>query len=328
MTSDQYAVQYKLGNGGWSDAPVRISYYGGTLASPFNTNSGYISNKTSISFVSIPAAANTTVYLRVTNLMSGFTARDNVSVRPSTKPVTVTVGGQGIATLSTVTSPGFNGDQFLLWWSDGTNGGNIQALVFFLDPPYPPPTGTHVATITTNTALTNVSNFDTLIFQGTFELVTGGYGDYYVPTNITTIFLAPGAWVRGKLNFPYSGGVKKRVYGPGVLDGSRFCYALRSCPDDPGDHSLSFDKTPAHSPADTFNLDGIVITDHNHATADLLVNGAVNNVKSIGWNGLNGGFRIGDNTTVSNVFLRCGDDSLMMWGTNATVRNATVWQKL
>ena len=94
MISDQYAVQYKLGNGGWSNAPVRISYYGGTLASPFNTNSGYISNKTSMSFVSIPAAASTMVYLRVTNLISGFVASDNVSVRPSTKPVTVTVAGR------------------------------------------------------------------------------------------------------------------------------------------------------------------------------------------------------------------------------------------
>ncbi len=329
MISDQYAVEYKLGDGAWSNAPVRISYYGGTLASPFNTNSGYLSNKTSMSFVSIPAAASTMVYLRVTNLNSGFTAGDNVSVRPSTKPVTVTVGGQGVATLSTLTSPDFNGDQFLLWWSDGTNGGSIQSLVFFLDPPYPPPIGTNVMTITTNTDLTNTAtlrNFDTLILQGTFALVGDGYADYNVPTNINNIYLAPGAWVQGKLHFKYSGGVNKRIYGPGVLDGSRFCYALRSCPGDPGDHSLSFTATPSNSPADKFSLDGIVITDHNHAMADTLVNGSVNNVKGIGWNGLNGGFRLGDNTTVSNVFLRCGDDSLMMWGSNVIVRNATVWQ--
>jgi hypothetical protein len=122
-------------------------------------------------------------------------------VRPSTKPVTVSVGGQGIAELSTTTAPDFNGEQFLLWWSDGTNGGTNRALVFFLDPPYPAPPGTNVKTITTNTDLTNVSNFDTLIFQGTFQLVDGGYGDYCVPTNITKIYLAPGAWVQGKLHF-------------------------------------------------------------------------------------------------------------------------------
>ncbi len=329
MISDQYAVQYKLGNGGWSNAPVHISYYGATLASPFNTNSGYISNKTSMSFVSIPAATNTTVYLSVTNLNHSFVPGDDVSVRPSIKPVFVTVGADGTATLSTTTAPDFNGEQFLLWWSDGTNGGSIQSLVFFLDPPYPAPTGTNVMTITTNAELTNTAslrNFDTLIFQGTFALVDGGYSNYNVPTNITNIYLAPGACVQGKLHFKYSGGVKKRVYGPGVLDGSQFCYALRSCPGDPGDHSLSFADPPSNSPADTYSLDGIVITDHNHAMADILVNGTVNNVKGIGWNGLNGGFRLGDNTTASNVFLRCGDDSLMMWGTNVTVRNATVWQ--
>lgn len=42
-----------------------------------------------MSFLSIPAVAGATVYLRVTNLNSGFVAIDNVSVRPSTKPVAV-----------------------------------------------------------------------------------------------------------------------------------------------------------------------------------------------------------------------------------------------
>jgi len=327
LLSDQYAVQYKLGNGGWSNVPVHISYYGGTLASPFNTNSGYLSNITSISFVSIPAAASTTVYLRVTNLNYGFVASDNVTVRPSSKPVAVNVAADGTALLSTTTSPDFNGDQFLLWWSDGTHGGDIQSLVFFLDPPYLPPTDPNAVTITNNTQLTNnLNHVGTLIFQGTFQLVDGGYADYNVPASVTNIYLAPGAWVQGKLHFKYGNGFPRRLYGPGALDGSRFCYALRSCPGDPGDHSLSFANTPSNSPADTFSLDGFVITDHNHATADMLINGSVNNVKSIGWNGLNGGYRLGDNTTVSNVFLRSGDDSLMMWGTNVIVRNATVWQ--
>ena len=132
--------------------------------------------------------------------------------------------------------------------------------------------------------------------------------------------------MQGKLHFKNSNGAQKRVYGPGVLDGSRFCYALRSCNGDPGDHSLSFEDTPSNGIPDSLSLDGIVITDHNHATDDLLVNGSINNVKSIGWNGLNGGFRLGDNTLCSNVFLRCGDDSLMVWGTNVFVTNAVVWQ--
>jgi hypothetical protein len=62
LPSDQYAVQYKLGNGGWTNAPVWISYYGETVASPSNSFSGYVAG-TSFSFVSIPAGASTNVYL-------------------------------------------------------------------------------------------------------------------------------------------------------------------------------------------------------------------------------------------------------------------------
>jgi hypothetical protein len=53
----------------------------------------------------------------------------------------------------------------------------------------------------------------------------------------------------------------------------------------------------------------VIITDHNHAVADLITGGSVNNVNTIGWNG-----------------IRAGDDSLMMWGDFITVTNATVWQ--
>ena len=326
MTSDQYAVQYKLGSGGWTDAPVRISYYGGTLASPNNSSSGYPSN-TSLSFVSIAARASTNLQLRVTKLGSSFLASDHVSVRPSAKRVDVYTAGDGTIILSTTTAPDFAGDQFLLWWGNDTEGGSVEALAFFLDPPYDPPMGSNVMTITASTDLTNLNHFDSLVFHGTVAL--GGTGDlaYKVPTNITTIFLAPDTWVQGKLRFKYSGGLQKRVYGPGVLDGSRFRYDLRACNGDQGYHSLSWEDLPATNLVpDTFLLDGIVITDHNHATADLLVTGVVNNVKTIGWNGLNGGFRLGDNTKASNVFLRSGDDSLMMWGSNVTVINATVWQ--
>jgi hypothetical protein len=326
LLSDQYAVQYKLDSGGWTNAPVRISYYGGTLASPFNPFSGYISNKTSLSFVSIPARPSCDVHLRVTNLSFRFVAADNVSVRPRAKHVPATVAIDGTANLWTTTAADFSGDQFLLWWSDGTNGGSIEALAFFLDPAYNAPTGS-VKTITTNTDLTNLGQFDSLIFQGTVSLGGAGNQAYSVPTNITTIFLAPDAWVQGKLRFEYSGGKLKRVYGPGVLDGSRFRYDLRVCDGDQGYESVSWKNPPStNSVRDTFLLDGIVISDHNHATDDLLVSGVVNNVKSIGWNGVNGGFRLGDNTKASNLFLRCADDSLMMWGTNVTVTNATIWQ--
>jgi hypothetical protein len=69
-----------------------------------------------------------------------------------------------------------------------------------------------------------------------------------------------------------------------------------------------------------------MITDHNHAATDLFFNSSINNVKTLGWNGENAALRLGDNTIASNLFIRSGDDSLMMWGAPVTVTNATVWQ--
>src|SRR5580658_8149713 len=62
LTSDRYAVQYQLNDEGWTNAQVYISYYGGTVASPFKSVSGY-TPETSQSFVSIPAGANTGVQI-------------------------------------------------------------------------------------------------------------------------------------------------------------------------------------------------------------------------------------------------------------------------
>ena len=91
IISDQYSVQYKLGGGAWTPAPVHISYYGATLASPSNSASGY-GPGTSFSFVSIPVPASTAVQLQVTKLSSNFLPSDNVSIRPHTKPVVEACG--------------------------------------------------------------------------------------------------------------------------------------------------------------------------------------------------------------------------------------------
>src|SRR5580700_9850169 len=66
-TSDRYAVQFAVNGGTWTNAPVYISYYGGSNSSPFLSYSGY-SADTSMSFASIPVQANAAVQLRVTKL--------------------------------------------------------------------------------------------------------------------------------------------------------------------------------------------------------------------------------------------------------------------
>jgi hypothetical protein len=336
VTSDRYAVQYKLDNGDWTDAQVYISRYGGSNASPYLSYSGYTETTTSMSFVSIPAHADAYVQLRVTKLWSApFLESDRVSVRPSAKFFSADLADDGTVRVSTLTGPNFAGDQFILWWERSSEeSGALQGIAFFLDPPYVAPTGSNVRTVTSPGDLDPVGlvGIDTLAFQGTVAIATTGAQAYAVPASINTIYLAPGAWVQGKLAFaPSSSGSLRRIYGPGVLDVSRFEYDLRHCDAtsgfaDQGDAALAAVNPDGSRRLDSFALDGVIISDNNFYSTDSLTNSTVNNVKVIAWNANNDGLQFGSNTTATNVFVRSGDDSLKMWGSSDTVTNATVWQ--
>ena len=328
MTSNRYAVQYKAGGGRWTDAQVYITYYGATNSSPFFNFSGY-SLETSMSFVSIPAGPKTKVKLRVTKLFSSpFTSSDQVSVRPSAKGIAASTQGDGTVLITRKTSSDFAGEQFILWWNRATEGGGIEGLAFFLNPPYERPAGSNVKMIASPGDLAgDLSHFDTLDFEGTIAIGSTGAVAFVVPPNISNVFLAPGAWVQGKLRFTQTGlGKPRRLYGPGVLDASRFEYDLRHCDGDQGYPAISWNRVSAPAMPDQFLVDGIVITDQNFYGTDLFVDSTVNNAKIIGWNGNNDGFEFGLNTRASNIFVRAGDDSLKMWGSSITVSNATVWQ--
>jgi uncharacterized protein (TIGR03437 family) len=337
-TSDRYAVQYSVNGGAFADARVYISYYGGTNSSPYLSFSGY-STETSMSFISVPVPSNASIQLRVTKLWDApFLPDDQVSVRPSAKKIAANLEAAGTVLVSRNTGSSFAGEQFVLWWSRGTQGGAIESLAFFLDPQYTRPTGANVKIVTTSSDLNgNLSAFDTLDIEGVvavppragMAVVPAGAVALSVPTNITSIYLAPGAWLQGKLHFLQTGtSQQRRIYGPGVLDVSRFEYDLRACPEtsafpDQGFPSISLE---AAAKPDKFTLDGIVIIDQNLDATDALANSTVNNVKVLGWNGNNDGIEMSANTAVSNVFVRSGDDSLKMWGPSVTIRNATVWQ--
>ena len=341
QTSDRYAVQYSVNGGAFTDARVYISHYGGTNSSPFLNFSGY-STETSMSFVSIPVTPNASVQLRVTKLWDApFLAADHVSVRPAVKGIPASLEAAGTVLISRTTGSSFEGEQFVLWWSRGVTGGAIESLAFFLDPPYTRPTGGNVKVVTASSDLNgDLSAFDTLDIEGVLAVparagmapVPAGAVAFSVPVNITTIFLATGSWLQGKLRFLQSGqGQQRRVYGPGVLDVSRFEYDLRFCDTAspyPDQNLASISQVPVASGAkpDKFTIDGIVITDQNIYASDLLSNSTINNSKVLGWNGNNDGFELGINTVVSNVFIRSGDDSLKVWRSSVTITNATVWQ--
>ncbi len=330
LASDNYAVQYQIGNGSWTTATVYISYYGQTTGSPYRNVSGYTAGTTSMSFASIPALANTTVRLRVNKLFgTPFQQSDHVSLRPSVKLAAVDTRSDGTVEISTFTTANFAGEQFILWWNRGADGGGVEGLAFFLNPPYPEPSGKHVKVVKSWADLTDPASpvdaapIDTLDFEGQVEL--GGTGDavYAVPANIAAVFLGPTAWVQGKFQLAASKNTTT-LSGPGVLDGSLFNYLRRDCNDDNGAYSLT--SSDPNGNLNHFVVDGIIISDHNHGATDPFFNSALNNVKTISWNSNNDGLRLLDSNTVTNVFVRSGDDSLMMWGSPITVTNATVWQ--
>jgi uncharacterized protein (TIGR03437 family) len=336
MTSDRYAVQYQLDNSGnWTDAQVYISYYGGTTSSP--RVKGIYPADESMSFVSIPAGASTAVVLRVTKIFgSNFPAISQMSVRPKAKGIQISSINATTVQLSTTTSADFAGDQFVLWWEgNATESSAIQGLGIFLDPPYTRPTGANVKIVAAPADLTgDLSAFDTLDIEGTVAVGATGAEAFIVPANVLNIFFGPGAWLQGKLRFVQSGvGKTRKVYGPGVLDVSRFNYGNRFCgstsgdPDD-GYQSVSWIPLPAGSRGspDKFVLDGLIVSDSNYYATDWFNNSTLNNVKVIGWNANNDGLQLGLTVRVSNVFIRTADDSLKMWGSYITVTNATVWQ--
>jgi hypothetical protein len=349
MTSDEYAVEVQAGVNGQTSSPrVYISKYGGSNSSPHLSYSHYkkltAHQATSMSFVSIPVDPSGPTIIWVHKLRDGkpvrFKPGDGVSVRPGAKGITSAFNkADGSVRIERPAPPAdFQGEQFILWWNRNPNqSGAVQGLAFFLNPGalYKAPSGARV--IRASSDLAAIAATDTALdFEapvaidmiGSTEPV--GSQAFPMPGNISTIYLGREAWVQGKFLFPSTSHVK--IYGPGVLDVSRFRYDLRQCPAkdayaEQGYPALNAQtSTGGHSALDGFTLDGIVITDNNFYATALLTNSTVNNVKVIAWNGNNDGLEFGDNTTVSNVFVRSGDDSLKMWGSNIAVTNATVWQ--
>jgi hypothetical protein len=344
LPSDQYSVQYQIDGRGWTPAMVFISYYGQTTGSPQRDGVPYVTGPTSMSFVSIPAYANAVVQLRVTKLATGpFQFSDNATVRPTPILANVQTQRDGTVEISTRTAGNFNGEQFILMWNHGTDGGSLEGLAFYLNPPYTRPTGTNAKVVTSWTDLQgfandpNLLNYNTIDFESSSSALLpvpiqlGGDGSraYKVPANIQNVFFGPSAWVRGKLQFNKITPTTY-IYGPGVLDGSQFSYLNRDCVDHAGNPTVdglySLSSLDQFGKLTNFNVNGIIISDINHAADDPFYSSVINNVKVLGWNSNNAALRLDDSTTASNIFIRSSDDSMMIWGSPVTVTNATVWQ--
>jgi hypothetical protein len=145
----------------------------------------------------------------------------------------------GSVQISTAIGASFGGEQFILWWKRGADCGGVESLAVFLNPPFTEPAGANVLTVNTledlpDTATLSASAYDTIDFEGMVSIGTTGAVALEIPPNILNVYFGPNAWVQGKLRFDLadidpSTGVRKTrtIYGPGVLDVSRFNYLNR-----------------------------------------------------------------------------------------------------
>ena len=186
-----------------------------------------------MSFVSIPATASTAVAIRVTKIFgSNFPAISQMSVRPTAKGSSSQFGEPHRCPALYDDGGEFRGRSVHpVWNGTATESGAIQGLGIFLDPPYTRPTGSNVKVVPRPRTLPAISPRSTPWTSRERSLSRQPErAAFVVPANINNIFLGPGAWLQGKLRFTQSGvGNTRKIYGPGVLDVSRFNYANRHC---------------------------------------------------------------------------------------------------
>lgn len=330
MSSDQYLVQYSPNGIAWTTAQNYISYYGGTNSSPWRSDSKYLNGPTSMSYASVPAKSNSYTYFRVTKLHDGpFRASDNPQIRPAAKGVASIVDTDGAVRFRAYAGYNFHGDQVVLWWNrSSTENAGVEGLAIFLTPQYTAPLSHHLLTVTSAVDLEgDLSPYDTLVIKG--KVAVGGTGDhaFTVPANICTIYFEPGSWLQGKLAFAQNDGALRKVYGAGVIDASRFNYADRHDDGEQGYPALTAVKPNGQfAKLQYFDVEGITIVDSNFYSSAPMLNSSIIDVKVITWNGNNDGLAVDSNSAASNIFIRSGDDSIKVWGSDYTITNATVWQ--
>ena len=132
------------------------------------------------------------------------------------------------------------------------------------------------------------------------------------------VYLAPGAFVRGRLKANHARGA--RLIGRGILSGQHLP------PNPPGTytvpHLVDFAGT-----SDRVHVEGVTLVASPHYF--LLARGAdcvVRNVKLLGWYYGTDGVGTGPRGLVEDCFLKCNDDALKLYRDGMTVRRCTIWQ--
>ncbi len=257
------------------------------------------------------------VVVTVTKLHSTATSAVVRPGRLGLGPLTATVNSLG----STVSFTLPHAAKFTVEFGDDAN--NINALAVIAQPAelpaeIPATVDGYVVSAAVATPLTVPNTKSIVIFpSGVHEI-----GLWHVPTTVTEIYLAPGAWVRGYIVADGSNGPMK-IHGRGVVSADIYPYHYTAGTPDVILHLVGITGGSHHL------IEGITLIDSTNYT--LLIDADSSEVRNVSLHGFrynNDALGIrGDQILVHDTFMHINDDLLALSFpvTNLMVRDSVLW---
>ncbi len=158
------------------------------------------------------------------------------------------------------------------------------------------------------------------------ETVSFGPGLHDLPDDFRvrtgqTIYIAGGAWVRGRLHGQDASDV--RIVGRGVLDGSHLSgYTPESGNVERPEHFVRL-----RGRSDNVTVEGVTLVGSPHENLILLGDHCtVRNVKLISWWFSTDGVMLGTHGLIEDCFFKVNDDAVKLYLSDQVVRRCTFWQ--
>ena len=156
--------------------------------------------------------------------------------------------------------------------------------------------------------------------------------------SVTWVYLSPGAYVKGALEFTSSNVSNNTVSGFGVLSGEQYVYQANPAADYVSSKSDSmclkmFKGISSGSSHLTFTLNGVTMASPPFNSMDFYNDTSSIDVqawdyKQVGaWFDQTDGLENYPNSYVRNVFYHSSDDTIKLYYDNATIANITIWKK-
>lgn len=142
-----------------------------------------------------------------------------------------------------------------------------------------------------------------------------------IPDGVNTIYIAGGAYVKGKITSKFSKRGELHILGRGIFSGEDNSHSDL-------DHLIQVNY------ASRFVIDGPILLDSNSFHLDILGTKAtadspnvIHNLKEIAWVANTDGFHVDKYIDVDNVFIYNYDDALdiSQYSVGGTVRNCVIW---